>query len=98
MEYTLENYKKGLAEIENEATVRKNKLAREFAEANNPFKEGDIITDGVDTLEIKSFKVSLGWGNTLPEIVCYGVELKKDGTPKIRQSRICIYQSSATKK
>lgn len=97
MEYTLENYKAELAKIEEEVKERKHKLAREFAQGNNPYKLGDIITDGTNTIQITKFKLSIGWGNELPCLAFYGVELKKDGTPKLRQSGEAIYQRNIIK-
>ncbi len=98
MEYNLKNFQIQINEIEEEARVKRVDLARKFAEGNNPYKVGDIITDGSDTLLIKGWRLHLGFRNELPIMAYYGTELKKDGTPKIRQNGVYIYQSRLVKK
>ncbi len=94
MEYTIENYKKGIAEIEKEMEARKNKLTREYALALNPYKIGDIISDHTITLQIEKIEVYKTWGHEIPSCVYYGIELKKDSTPMKRQSNERIWQGN----
>lgn len=93
MEYNLENYKAHIAEIEKEMQAKKDKLIREYASANNPYKIGDIITDSIGSLIIEKINFVRPSYNTLPSCVYYGTELKKDGTPMKRQSKRPIYQN-----
>ncbi len=98
MEYNLENYQKALNEIDKEMEERRRKLSILFAKENNPYKEGDIVTDNIGSLEIKSIKYfNNGW-NALPCCVYYGSELKKDGSPKLRQEKRGVYQTNIIEK
>jgi hypothetical protein len=97
MEHTLEEYLKRIAEIDKKAEMEKTSVVLEFARANNPYKEGDIVSDGTNTIRVTRMKVTRGWGNVLPFCYYYGVELKKDGTPKVRQSGLNIAQTNIVK-
>ncbi len=92
MKYSLEDYKARIAEIEKEAEDKKKAFMMEVANANNTYKKGDIVSDGTTTLQVEVIKVARGWANELPCCVYYGIELKKDSTPKIRQSGEGVYQ------
>ncbi len=97
MEYNVENYKKGLAEIDKEKEVKIRRLNIEFAQANNPYKQNDIVQDHIGRLLVHEIKYrGRGW-NDLPECLYYGVELKKDGSPMKKQSGRCVYQSNILK-
>jgi hypothetical protein len=92
MGYTLEEYHRGLAAIEEEAKQKKVALVKEFAMANNPHKKGDTIRDSEGGLIIERINIHYGYGNSLPYCSYGGTELKKDGTPKLRQSKRTIAQ------
>ena len=95
MEYNLENYKVKVAEIEAEATKKKRSLAIEFANANNPYKKGDIVTDHIGSLRIEKMTWTFGFNNNiLPYCHYYGIELKKDGTPMKKQSARAVSQTN----
>lgn len=97
MEYTLEEYRKRVIQIEEEAKDKKRQLVREFALANNPYKKGDIITDHNGSLLIEKLIINWGFGNSLPYCSYSGVELKKDGTPMKRQSARSVSQDNIIK-
>ncbi len=84
MEYNLEEYRKGLKEIDNEIEERRRRLAVLFAQENNPYQVGDIVTDHIGSLKIESIKYSRNGYNELPCCIYFGIELKKDGTPMKR--------------
>ena|ERR1700741_1393616 len=73
-------------------------LSVKFAFANNPFQEGDIITDGITTIEIFSISVMISQAK-LPFCVYKGKQLttnltyRKGGTHNVE-----IYQSRKLKK
>jgi hypothetical protein len=88
MEYTLEKFKSGIEDIETYAELKKSQLIAQFALANNPYKIGDIVTDHIGSLLIEKIKVRNQYNyNKLPDCLYFGIELKKDGTPKIRQDK-----------
>lgn len=97
MEYTLENYQKEVKKIEDEKELKIRELMREFAIANNPYKKGDIITDHIGSIIMESFKIYRPSYNSLPSCVYYGIELKKDGTPRVRQEKRPLYQINIVK-
>lgn len=75
-----------------------NKLGVEYVESNNPYKIGDIISDNVDTIKIQRIEIMLPLFRAptdVPECRYYGVQLKKNGSPKKRQDpTISIFQTS----
>lgn len=90
-------YKANLAMLEAEFNAKKKTLAKEFAFANSPHKEGDIITDHNCTIKIDQIKWSFGRWDELPYCIYYGVALKKNGTPNKRGDREGIYQKNIIK-
>ncbi len=79
---TKETYQDNLKAYEVEFEIKKKSLAKDYAFSNNPHQIGDVITDNNTTIKIEKIKHTLGNSYELPECVYYGVELKKDGTPK----------------
>lgn len=69
-------------------------LKKKYADANNPYKVGDIIQDhiGNGIIEKISYYFSYDTGCKY-----YCQELKKDGTPKKGNIRRWIYQSNINK-
>lgn len=89
---TLEEYNQALKQLEYNHQVSKSKLMRMFVDANNPYKPGDKVTDHIGTIIIEN--MGYYWGFTKPCAYYEGIELKKDGTPKKRESRRTVYQSN----
>ena len=88
---TIEEFKQSLSVIKKQYEQSKNDLIVIFANDNNPYKIGDIIEDHYHTIQIeKLFPQSdcRGFGT----MKFFGVELKKDLTPKKRQSNVIMYQ------
>lgn len=92
MEYTLENFTKRLAEIEEEKKQKDNEVIREFALALNPYKKGDIIKDSEGGMIIQSVRINIMYRRELPYCTYRGIELKKDNTPRKVQSGRSIAQ------
>jgi len=67
-------------ELLNEYNYKQFNLRHKFASENNPYMTGDIIKDHIGYIKIESFE--LYTGSKLPSIVYYGLELKKDLTPR----------------
>ena len=96
---TKEEYLEKIKDIRKRCQDEINALGVEYAKSNNPYKIGDVISDGVETIKIGRVQpvlasyihVSAGF----PVCRYYGVQLKKDGTPKKRQDPTSsIYQSN----
>lgn len=82
-----DEYKKRVAEMEARHKKESDDLAEEYAKANNPYKVGDILTDGGDrTIQVDRIRYSRGttWGgySEFPFCVYEGLRLKKDLTPR----------------
>lgn len=87
MEYTQEDFVNSLKELEQKYRKDKEDINRIFATKNNPYKIGDIVTDHIGTLLIEKIQFKPSYNANLPQCVFKGLELKKDGTPKIRQDK-----------
>lgn len=82
-----EEYKKRKAEMEARHKQEEIDLAIEYAKANNPYKVGDILTNGrTAIIRVERIKYSRGstWGgySEFPFCVYEGTVLKKDLTPR----------------
>jgi hypothetical protein len=88
-------YKEALKELAAEYENNKVALAKDFAISNNTVKYGDIITDHIGSLEVKRMTVSTF--SKQPQMVYYGIELKKDLTPMKNQTNRAVYQSNLIK-
>ena len=94
MEYNLENYIKDRKEIDKERDLKMYELDKKYALANNPYKIGDIITDHIGSLKIEKTKLYRTYSDRLPSLIYFGVELKKDGTPRVRQENRGVHQTN----
>ncbi len=91
---TSKEYQELLQIEHNNFLARKNLLAKKYALSNNPFQIGNIITDHMGSILIRSIKISFAFNNTTPECVYYGIELKKDGKPCKKQTNRGAWQSN----
>ena len=89
MEY--QEYKDKLKGLELEFEQKKSKLIKEYVDANNPYKNGDKVTDHANSIIIEKIKYHISLTG-IPCAVYYGSELKKDGTPKKNGNEACVYQ------
>jgi len=86
-----EQYLQMLKDLENDFNKERRKLAVRYAQANNPYKIGDIISDHSDTIKIENIGFDWGYNNN-PSCVYTGVILKKDLTPNKLNKKTSIYQ------
>lgn len=71
-------------------------LKKQYADANNPHKEGDIVRDHIGWLQIQS--ISYYFKADDAECIYYGLELLSDKkTPSKKQSKRPVYQSNLNK-
>ena len=100
---TQEEFIEKIKDIKKRCQDEINSLGVEYMKGNNPYKVGDVITVGVETIRIGRAQTVLRTvvqiSPTLPTCCYYGVQLKKDGTPKKRQDPTCgIYLSNIRSK
>ena len=92
----LEEYKTKLKELEDEFKKKKRELDMEFAISHSEAEVGEIFTDHIGSILVESRHISFDW-NKLPNLTYYGLELKKDGTPKKSKSKRAAWQSNSIK-
>ena len=66
-------------------------IMKRFADANNPYKIGDVVEDYIGKLRIVRISYYFTTYST-PYCIYYGVELKKNGEPAKRQTSRGVYQ------
>lgn len=90
---TAEKYKKQVSELKEKHQIELRKLAVAFANANNPYKKGDIIEDHYQKGKIIDIHLfNDPWGLPTCSYTC--IEVKKDNTPKKGDKKITIYQTN----
>lgn len=77
---TIEEYYNEMKEILNESQEKEKQALKLYCESNNPYNIGDKFTDHIGSILIERFYFSLS--SHKPLIGYYGLELKKDGTPR----------------
>tara|TARA_R110000868_G_scaffold348792_1_gene609989 strand:+ start:500 stop:793 length:294 start_codon:yes stop_codon:yes gene_type:complete len=92
---TNEEYKKAYDLIESEFQDKKKQLAATYANSNNPYKIGDVITDHICSIKIDKIKwCYTSWGDNPACMIYYGVELKANGEPTKKQKIRGVHQSN----
>jgi len=83
----------------------KEELFLNFAEANNPYKIGDIIRDHYHTIKIRKIKhrfpdarAIFNDGSDFPTTTYIGTELNLELSPKRIQRNIFMYQCNVKRK
>lgn len=91
----LQEYKDKLKELTDNFDRDKSLLAKQYAFSNNTLKVGDIVGDSVSKILVEKIMYTAGGGfsNNTPECVYFGIELKKDNTPRKDGNKRKIYQS-----
>ena len=87
---TLEEYKENLKHLNEKFNKDKRDLDTQYALSNKRFLKGDIIKNHNYTILIDEYKLGRDF-NGIPYMVYYGLELKKDLTPKKNGSRGSIH-------
>ena len=80
-----------ITQLQQEFELKKTEVMQQFCDANNTYKEGDKFTDHIGTIIVE--KMRYYYGNP-PCCVYFGVELKKDGTPKKDNNKRQAWQSN----
>jgi hypothetical protein len=91
---TKEEFDKAKISLEQEMKRRKSQLIKEFAFSNNPYKLGDIVTDGNKKIKIEEIGYGMLPMASYPECFYKGEWLKKDGKPYKNKRYATIYQGN----
>lgn len=84
-----------LRKIEEDAVILKNKAIRDYCDSNNPYKRGDVFEDHIGKIIVDKIEYHKAYSNYF--CVYYGTELKKDGTPRAKNSKRWAYQNNDIK-
>jgi len=87
----LQTLEQTLTQLNQENELKKKQVMQEYCNANNPYKVGDKFTDHVGTIIVESIRYSYG---SNPCCVYFGIELKKDGTPRKDNNKRQAWQSN----
>ncbi len=90
---TLEELLTRILAIDQEAKKRKEELYRAYAYANNTVKVGDIISDGVSCICVKTMGVYVNFYGSV-QMRYNGPELTKGGTPRKDGRESWVYQEN----
>ena len=90
---TLAQYDAAKRELQAEFDEKKKQLAIQYARENNPYKQGDVISDHMKTIRIEKWRAYVGLNN-YPMCIYTGTVLKKDGTEAKNQKDNEIYQQN----
>lgn len=91
-----EEYKYRMEVLAAEFEAKKRALVKECALSNNQYNVGDIVTDHIGSVKVE--KIMTTTSNDKPTCVYYGIELKKDMTPKKNDPRRQAWQNNLIKK
>jgi len=92
---TKEELKTLLDAIEKEYKDKKYQAYKRFADLNDPYKKGDIVTDGDTTIRIEKIYLSSLLNEGIPSRRYSGPRLKKDLTPFKSGEHDSVFQTSA---
>jgi hypothetical protein len=87
----IEILKKQLLDLEYKYNLERKKLIIEYCKQNNPYKIGDTFTDHRGSILIERITYYT-YATDKHCCVYFGLELKKDGTPRKDQSKRSAYQ------
>ena len=93
---TEDEYYSEIEKLEKELITNKNRVGREYAFSNNPYKIGDTIKDHIGAMIITNIKYNNSV-MSLPQCVYFGTELNKDGKPSKKQSNRGVWQDNIIK-
>ena len=86
-EFTLEKI-----QIDKERDEKYTSLCSKYATIHNPYKVGDIVKDHVGSVKIEKISFTIQYGTNIPYCIYFGLELKKDLTPRKGLSKRSVHQ------
>lgn len=89
---TQDELKDKLKELEREHAEKQKAVIREYCDANNPYKVGDVFTDHLGSIVVE--KIYFQYSYNKPCCVYHGTALKKDGSPRKNGEKRQAWQSN----
>jgi len=90
----IEEYKKRIKAIEDEAGVKKKSLGVEYAMSHNSIAIGDVIEDHIGRIKVEKISVQMISSGNAPICVYFGIEITKAGTPSQKGTKRWANQSN----
>ena len=94
---TQEDFKSRLADINAKYEQEKKHLYSQYAYENSTVEIGDIVEDHIGCGRVLEMKVTYTRFETYPFLIYVCLEVKKDGTPKKKETFRDIYQVNVKK-
>lgn len=101
---TQEDFKTRLADIDAKYEQEKRNLYSQYAHENNTVEIGDIVEDHIGCGRVLKMKTTLlrydpypSYPSLIPSLIYVCLEVKKDGTPKKKETYRDIYQVNVKK-
>lgn len=90
----IDEYKKRIKAIEDEAGVKKKSLGIEYAMSHNSIAISDVIEDHIGRIEVEKISVQMISSGNAPVCVYFGIEITKAGTHYKKGIKRWVYQSN----
>lgn len=90
---TKQEFDSRLKELQLEFDKKKKALFVDFALSHNTITIGDIVQDHIGCAEVIKLGIHIRY-DAYSEMRYYCIELKKDGTPKKKETMRWVYQSN----
>ena len=94
---TQKDFKTRLAEINAKCELEKRHLYSQYAHENSTVEVDDIIEDHIGCGRVLKMKTTFAAFDKYPSLIYVCVEVKKDGTPKKKESFRQVYQVNVKK-
>ena len=90
----IEEYKKQIKAIDDEASTKKKSIGVEYAMSHNSVAMGDVIEDHIGRIKVEKISVQILSFQSVPVCVYFGVEITKAGAPSKKGTKRWVYQSN----
>lgn len=90
----IEEYKKRIKAVEDEAEAKKKSLGVEYAMSHNSIAIGTVIEDHIGRIKVEKISVQIPSFQSVPVCVYFGVEITKADTPSKKGAKRWVYQSN----
>ena len=94
---TQEDFKTKLAEINAKCELEKRHLYSQYAHENSTVEVDDIVEDHIGCGRVLKMKTTFAAFDKYPSLVYVCMEVKKDGTPKKKETFREVYQVNVKK-
>lgn len=90
----IEEFKKKIKSIDDEAKTKKKVVCVEYAMSHNSVATGDVIEDHIGRIKVEKINVQIPSFQSVPVCVYFGVEMTKNGNRSKKDKKRWVYQSN----